>query len=279
MTKHKIKNSLKQLIPPFLLKLYGLSRSKERTGYPWEGIYNHYRDVPKSGSGYNSEVLVNQTFRYTRNALKTFKETGYIPGGGKEGHPFLALLVSLVYKDAGKVRVLDFGGGLGVAYIHLISNAVGYQFLDYHIVETEKTCQKASQLWEGDNRIHFHSSVPVDLNEVDVVYLSSVLQYVEDYRGLLKNLCGFNPKFFMFGNLSAGNIPTFATKQRNLAGTIMPYWMLNVDEIIETMARTGYKLIYKQVLERSYNQNNFPKKYRMDNTRNLLFVRNKTVST
>jgi putative methyltransferase (TIGR04325 family) len=198
----------------------------------------------------------------------------YLRGGVSEGHHLLVSLVASECLGSGKLTILDYGGAMGVAYLHLLSNLIDHDLINYHIVETESICKKSIQLWKGYDRVHFHSELPnLNDNDIDIVYLGGVLQYIEDYADLIKTLFAYQPKYFLFTKLTAGNIPTYATAQKNLPGATIPSWMFNVDEIIKIMNGYNYKLIYKGILEQRYNQNNFPAKYRLTNPCNLLFSR------
>jgi putative methyltransferase (TIGR04325 family) len=268
MTKDGMRQWIKRFVPPILLDLYRSYR-----GYIWEGVYQHYRDVPSSGAGYESERLVKDTLVHTHNLLAISKRYRSAPTETIGEHALLPLLVSAICEEKSTLRVLDFGGGMGIAYVHLVSSVVNWRRIDYHIVENNAMCDAGKQLFANDAHMHFHSTLPANLSDVDIVYVSSALQYIEDYRGLLKVLCSYQPRYFLFVKLSSGNIPTYATAQKNLPGTVIPYWFLNVDEITNAMAENGYCLIFKSALEREYDQSNFPKAYRLGRACNLLFSR------
>jgi putative methyltransferase (TIGR04325 family) len=267
-----IKKLIMWLTPPLLLEIYKSYKQGFRGGYIWEGVYQHYRDVPISGDGYNSERIVKDTFARTQRLLTSFKQYGTVPLDMTDEHNLLPLLASVVCSKSGHVIILDLGGGMGADYIRLTSSLECCS-IDYHIVETSKMCEGGELLFRGDDRVHFHSSLPSALPVIDIVYLSSVLQYIEDYAGLLKSLCAYRPRYFLFVKLSAGDIPTYATVQKNLPDAKLPYWFLNLREVIRIMLAGGYSLIFKGALEREYDQDNFPTVYRLGRACNLLFVR------
>ena len=82
-------------------------------------------------------------------------------------------------------------------------------------------CAAGRQLFPDDKRIQFHTSFPCLDDAFDVCYVSSVLPYVDDYRGLLLQLASAAPQFILLRELAAGDIPTFATKQMNLPDKIL----------------------------------------------------------
>jgi len=268
-------NCLKRFVPPVVADFYRYIRdARSSRRHIWKGIYQHYRDVPTTGLGYNSERLAEDTFTYTKHVLALAERYRTIPIEAVGEHALLPLVVALIRKNSVPVRILDFGGGMGIAYIHLRSSVVGDgDAVDYHIVENAVVCKLGARLFGGERCIHFHSALTPELSGLDIVYMSSAIQYIEDYAGLLKRLCAYQPQYFLFVKLSAGDIPTYATAQMNLPGTTVPYWFVSVNEIIQILSAEGYILAFKSALEREYNQDNFPPSHRLGRACNLLFVR------
>lgn len=270
----RLKQWVLRLAPPVLVDLYRRLRRRPAAAAPiWQGIHRAHRDVPRSGAGYGDPGLVQETLAHTEGVIAGTRRYGTIPTAVTGEHTLLPLLASVLCKGSGRVRVLDFGGGMGVAYVHLVSSVPSCGVIDYHIVEHEAVCEAGARLFESDPRVHFHASLPDDLPALDVVHVSSALQYVENYVGLLARLCAYGSTYVLFVKLSAGDIPTYATAQTNLPGMTVPYWFIDVKEIVRLMSLGGYSLIFKGALEREYRQDNFPAEYRLGRACNLLFAR------
>lgn len=267
-----LKQTARRFLPPILIDWYRtIKYGRQYQGYVWEGVYQKYRDVPVRGAGYEGDRLVQETFAYTKSVLAASRRASFIPTDVTGQHVFLPMLVSTFQRD--EVRILDFGGGMGVDYIHLTSSVPDLKHIDYHIVENSSMCKLGSHLFEDDPQVHFHSSLPTDLATVDIIYICTALQYIEDYPALLKDLCNYHPEYFLFVKLAAGEIPTYVSSQRNLRNAVVGHWFINIKEIESLMSSNGYILIYKSALEREYNQENFPAKYRLKRHCNLLFRR------
>jgi putative methyltransferase (TIGR04325 family) len=270
----RIGQFLGRITPPILVDIFRRQPDAQAKKL-WEGIYPSHREVPLSGSQFDGDVWIQKTRNYTQGILAATKEQGTIPIQVTGEHMLLPLLAALVCKESnGEISVLDFGGGMGIAYVHIVSSLVNCPSVTYHVIEREGVCEAAARLFENDKNIHFLSKIPSELPNLDIVYMSSALQYVEDYQGLLKKLTSLGAKYFLFVKLSAGDFPTYATAQQNVPGTTLPYWFINAGEIIEIMAGCGYSLIHKSALEQEYDQNNFPAEYRLGRACNLLFSRN-----
>lgn len=269
----KIRSLIKRLIPPIIIDLYYiLKRRKFHKKYIWNGIYKKFSDVPITGEGYQENSLAKETLEYTSSILNSSYSQPFIPTIVTEEHAFLPFLVSILCSYQKGIKVLDFGGGMGVSYIYLLLCATNAKEISYYVVENENLVKNCSQLFPNSN-IQFYSSLPTEPENVDLVYISSALQYIENYASLLDRLCQYKPKYLLFNKLSTGEMPTYATCQQNLPETKIAYWFINVFEIIKIMSDKGYSLIFKNTLDREYNQDNFPKEYRMHRTSNLLFKR------
>ncbi len=270
----KLRKIITQITPPILLDMY---RSYKPISYPkhyvWEGVYKHFRDVPIAGEGLEGDTWINITRAETEVVLTGIRNCGSIPMRVEGYRSLLPLLASVVCKHSRGIRILDFGGGLGIDYVYLTGCQRACQTIDYYVIESKKMCKEGNRLFQHDHRIHFRSSLPTDLSDIDIIHMDSVLQYIEDYAALLHALCAYRPKYFLFVRLWAGHVPTYATAQKNMPGMTIAHWFINVNEVIEIMSANGYSLMYKGASDEEYGQDNFPPQYRMERPCNLLFSR------
>jgi len=235
----------------------------------WEGIYGHYCDVPVRPDNYDDEIQVKRHYEWTRAAMDKVR-AGKVP---YLWHRVLAVVAAMASSRTGSVRVLDFGGAVGSGYVHLLGTLPKHVAIDYRVVDLEKMCVAGRQLFGADARITFHTALPDDDRSPDIIYLNSVLQYVEDYRGLLTKLASIQADFILCTRLAAGDILTYATKQINLANKTLAYWFLNRSEVIGVLTGAGYSLVYEDLDDQEFNQNNFPEMYRIGRMRVMLFRR------
>jgi putative methyltransferase (TIGR04325 family) len=269
------KRIVKSCVPPIAIDLLRSYKRSISPGYTWEGIYDHYKDVPENGLAFEGDVWVDSMRQLIEGELADRKKG--INSADTVENILLPFLVSVVCAESRSVRILDFGGGLGETYLHVKTLSDKGCQIDYHIVETPRMCEQGIALFQNQ-QIHFHSRLPVGLSDVDVVYVSSALQYVEDYVDLLEKLSAYHPRFVLFVKLSSGDIPTYATAQKNVRGSTIPYWFINIETLTQIMRDGGYSLIFRSVLEREYNQDNFPEEYRLKRACNLLFTKGNRVT-
>lgn len=240
---------------------------------PWEGIYKHFRDVPSKGKGFESDIWLNEILKPTKYILSLYEKNGFIPVKEGDEATLLSVLASIIQREKRSIKILDFGGALGIAYLKLISRLPDPKAVEYIIIETQRVCQLGIELFKEHGMIKFSSLLPEKINSLDIIYMSSVLQYIEDYPWLLGRFCSYQPSYFLFVKTASDNIPTYATAQKNMKGSSLPYWFINIQELIKIMQDNGYSLILKEALKWRYNQNNFPQKYRLKHAHNLLFAR------
>lgn len=247
----------------------------------WEGIYKSFDECPKCGPGFESDRWCRQETEKINKLLELAKDKKSISSLGSYRMsllPFLAVMAAANSKE-NKVTILDFGGGLGSAYISATAACANQQVIDYYIVESKNVCQAGKNCFKGDSQIHFYDHLPDEIQDVDIVCLSSSIQYIEDWKALLKEITKYDPQYILLADLSAGDIPTYATVQKYYESKI-PYWFFNVNDIISMMSSVNFKLLFNSSCAGTYlgkeqpmPQGNFPKEYRVGDSCNLLFNR------
>lgn len=245
----------------------------------WEGIYDSFEKVPLSGDGHDGSTWTAKSVEKMHNLQSLAQLKGSIPKVPEYNSTLLPLLAALVLKERGKATILDFGGGLGFTYLAVAAAIPASGKLDYHIVETQNICTAGEKAFARDPCIHFHSSLPTSIEAADIVHLGSSLQYIDDWRGLLKNLAGYSSLYFIFTDLTAGDIPSYVTAQ-NYYGAKIPARFFNIDEIYDAMGKNGYQQIFRSTFKGTYfgvvqklPQDNLPERFRLGDTCSLVFGR------
>lgn len=145
--------------------------------------------------------------------------------------------------------------------------------LEYLVVDNRESCERGRELLRDFPSVRFMSELPRDIESVDVMVLSGVLQFVEEYEKLLSDLSAYKPLHWLFSFLPAGEIPTFASAQLNVPGSVLPVWFFNVNELVQKIEALGYQLIFKSALDRVFDMSNFPLTHQLPRQCNLLFRR------
>jgi putative methyltransferase (TIGR04325 family) len=272
-----LKGFIKQLIPPVIINAYhGIRYGKNVPDGPiWEGVYKSMEEVPvkkdlfQDHDGGNWARMITENTARVLEQGKAFKT---IPYDVRGDHMLLPLLASVALKGRDSLEILDWGGGAGVEYIHLMNGLPDNKQIKYTVLELETVCREASALFSADKQISFVSALPPG-KKFDIVLIKTALQYATDYRSVIASLCACAPEYFFFIKLASADIPTYATLQKNIPGMNMAHWFINTGELIRLMKGHGFSLIYKSALDQEYDQSNFPEEYRMGKTCNLLFAK------
>lgn len=240
----------------------------------WDGVYDSFDQAPVSSDGFTSDAWLDDMERYTRAAVMDLRNDGaQVPQNVPQYHALFSILVASLPSLNGPVRVLDFGGGMGIGFANLMRCVNEETRVEYLVVDNEQSCERGRQLLRGFPSVKFMSSLPDDIGPLDVVVLSGVLQFVEDYEELLTRLARFQPSLWLFTFVPAGEIPTFASAQLNVPGSVLPVWFFNLGELVKKLEALGYRLIFKSALDRVFDMSNFPLTHRLPRQCNLLFGR------
>lgn len=240
----------------------------------WRGIYSKLSDVPAVNPEFGA-ALIDEMAAGTEAVLDRIRSNRkpYI------WHEALALVAGCMCAEQDHLRVLDFGGGLGTGYLQLRTCLPSDVRLDYQIIDNESMCARGRLLFEKDENLWFLSKLPhASEANPDIVYVNSVLQYIEDYAAQIRMLAAFQAPRILFARLAGGDAPTFASEQINVPGQVIPHWFLNVQEVTDIMNDAGYRLVCDELVERSYDQSVFPETHRVEKFRNMLFARRSTAS-
>ncbi len=246
----------------------------------WEGVYKSFREVPARGPGVTGERWIQQSLRTITSYRELAQRGKSLPAVTQYRESLLPLVAALVHYQRGSVRILDVGGAIGFTYYQALHGLPRPEHFEFHVVEVEAVCQAGKECFKNERNIFFHSSLPKERElSFDVVHLGSSLQYIEKWETMLSDLCRLEAKYFLFTDLPAGDIPTFATAQ-NYYESAIAAWFFNIDEVIAVMAGLGYQLIFRsayiaKILGEEVEElpmGNFEKEYRLPHNCNLLFV-------
>jgi putative methyltransferase (TIGR04325 family) len=236
----------------------------------WTGVYTHYEDVPVSGPGFDGGVWEAMTRAHTERALAALRSGA--PQRATGDRALLPELAARLLADRREVRIVDFGGGMGIGYLD-VRATVGPAVVDYVVVETPAVCASGRSLFTDDPAVRFVTSLGDAGAGADIVYVSSALQYVAEPMDALRELAGLEARYLLLVNLSAGDIPTYATAQRNVPGSVIAYWFLALSEVIDLLRSLGYVTRRASASERRLTGFAVPRRYRIGSGRNLLFER------
>jgi len=245
------------------------ARLPERLGGrgPFVGVYDSYRDVPSTSTDHAGDNWVR---------LCVAEATRLRDGDGLDrwqtkSRELEPVVVAMLAGDH-PVQVVDFGGAVGVSYL-LLKRRLHDVRVAYHVIDTPQICGAGRELFADDPAISFHESTAflASLPAGGLLTIANALQYVEDWRGQLRELLRFRPSHVLLTQLTAGEHAQYATLQRNIPGAAIAHWMFSERDVIELVESEGYRLLYRGRCQNDLNQIHHAEALRIGQFRNLLF--------
>ena len=162
---------------------------------------------------------------------------------------------------------------MGADYARLKASLRDSRSIEYVVVDTPESCAQGRELFGPAGGIDFLVELPAGETKFDVVYCSTSLQYVREYREVLARLARYGASYVLLPWVPAGSIRTFASAQLNVPGSVIPYWFFNLEEVCAIMLVEGYDLVFRAAPDREFNMDNFPPSLRLRRQVSLLFAR------
>jgi putative methyltransferase (TIGR04325 family) len=244
----------------------------------WTGVYKNWSQA----EGQDGKDVFDQGPWVEKLKLKFSEEksTKKIAFSGPEEDTdsyIFDIVLALIASIKNPLSVIDYGGDIGIMYLQL-KKIVSCKFkLNYHVVELPEIVKLGKELHSKDDSIHFHEEVP-NLAACDILHFGSSLQYLPDYLDVIKFCVKSNsPRYILFSDLMAGDIPTFVTTQ-NYYGKKVKTWFWSIDDFISSMKELSYCLILRKKYRGIFlgkrgplPMTNLPKENQLNQASHLLF--------
>lgn len=250
----------------------------------WEGVYETWEAAPGDNDVFDDDVWLEKVTQRAKDALAEYRAPSALSPVTRIRDYILPVAASMIWSSCkGKLRVLDFGGGMASSYFPLISSLPDPESVEFHVIEGREICLRSKEILGGFKKLHFYEQQPETSRSFDIVHAGSSIQYVEDWKGLLASLLEYNPKLLVLEDLMAGDIQSFITLQ-NYYGKKIRSWFLNIHEIIKVVEeQLGYRMIYKtqfthEILGKvgPLPMENFSPSHRLDFGSHLMFDQMRT---
>jgi len=161
----------------------------------------------------------------------------------------VAAVIADRLRSAGRVRVVDFGGGVGNLFVPIVGGLPRPDAVNYMIVELPSNVRRGEELFAGHPVKPRFVETLDEAPTTDVLIASSVIQYIEDYGAILDRLFAFGADVVYLTRLLCTEGASFAMRQ-NLtlsygphAGTYIgwtPSWFIDRNEVHRRAEAAGY---------------------------------------
>ena len=241
----------------------------------WDGVYTSFDEAGGDLDFFDSKYWVEKQVEAVEKALWDYGKHIFIA----RDYP-LPLIISMMLDNKSKLKILDFGGGMGLQYLEVLSKIPNVENkLEYHIVDGQTSISARPEQMNHFLNLKFHSSLEDLEIKTDIVHIGSTLQYLEDWVGVLKYINErFNPEYFVLSDLLAGDIPTFVSHQCHFDKKI-PVKMSSINDLGDFFDKNNYSKIYHSKFcasllgEKKLPNDALPEAYRLDHSLNIAYKR------
>jgi len=252
-----LKDKIKKILPD--------SIKRQITGlfYGWHGNFSTWAEAAGKCTGYESESIIEKVKDAAievKNGNASFERDSVLFYKPEYSYPLIASLFMIASAKKGKLNVLDFGGSLGSTYFqhHKLLEHIE---INWSIVEQEAFVKEGKAHFEDDN-LHFYDSVEkcyMDF-DIDLVLLSSVLQYIEDPYTLLTNLISYKPSGIIIDRtpfITGNDRITIQKVHPKIYNASYPCWFLNKEKFLERILENYDLLIEFDALDEANIKSEF----------------------
>jgi putative methyltransferase (TIGR04325 family) len=230
------------------LKRQQARTESKATGYA--GRFDNWLQAKGTMSGYQdpkiaatvaaaAQKVLSGSAVYERDSV-TFNQREF-------SFPLATALLWIASQTPGRLRVLDFGGGLGTSYFQNLPFLNRVPDLEWYIVEQPSFVEQARVGFEGQ-RLKFFSNLNACLqaSKPQFALLSSSLQYVEKPYEVLREIVEANIEVVMVDRtLFSSEASDYATLQHvseNIFPAVIPTWVFSQQRFVEYMQKS-YHLV------------------------------------
>jgi putative methyltransferase (TIGR04325 family) len=235
---------LKPILPPFLWSIgKDLKRRLLRS-------VDHYAHAPQGWhtplpSGAGNEVYWSAFVERERvlcHALIARVRAGHsilTPEDEVVKYLTFGYVLALAARHKDRLTVIDYGGHLGECYWIATALLPGIE-LEYHCKELPAIAAAGRELTPG---VIWHTDDACLNASYDVVMFSASLPYLRDWKRILSQAAQSTRGYLLLSdNPSVRNVPSYVITQRS-GGVVNLQILLNRSEIIDTVERTGLRLV------------------------------------
>ncbi len=150
--------------------------------------------------------------------------------------------------------------------------------MTYYVVEIEEIV-KEGELFSQENKLPllYFDALPDD-KCFDLVFCSSTLQYIKEWRSLIKQFSHTGASHILLSDVFCGNFASSFVTLQNYYESKIPHWFFSTSDLIDEFNKNGYKLALhtdatgkRAGINDFLPMSNFPKSHQIELTSHLLF--------
>lgn len=176
-------------------------KKEKKTEYGWFGRYSSWNEACADSDGYDKDNILEKTkesLLKIKSGEAVYERDSVLFEKKEYPFPLITFLQHSAFQNKGPLNVLDFGGSLGSSYFQVKEFLNEQVCKSWNVVEQSHYVSCGKEFFE-DEQLRFFSSIEecIATVDIDLVILSSVLQYLEEPQYFLKKLMSFNFKYII----------------------------------------------------------------------------------
>ena len=232
---------LKKMAKHFLLK---------ENAYGWFGDFSSWDDAKKQTTGYDQDLILNKvklSLLKVKNGEEVYERDSVLFEEIQYSWGALSGLLFAAANNHDSLNVLDFGGSLGSCYFQNKNALKSVKKLSWNIVEQAHFVRTGKENFSNDQLNFFENIEEYKRSnpKTDVLFLSSVIQYIDKPYNLLNLLLDVDPSIIIV------DITTFTNQGRDII-TIQkvppviydasyPCWFFDQKNFIQFFIEKGFQ--------------------------------------
>lgn len=184
---------LKKWLPAEIIRII-----RHVTGYGscFRGEFETWEEAEKLTQGYDANHILEKVLANTlevRDGNAEYERDSVLFHERDDRYPLLAAIMRCAAENGGNLRVLDFGGGLGSAYLqhrHWLNDLASVKWC---VVE-QKNFVDAGNKHLADGNLSFANTIE-EAGECNIVIFSSVLQYLKNFLSTVNEATILKPQY------------------------------------------------------------------------------------
>jgi putative methyltransferase (TIGR04325 family) len=199
---------------PLLKKVYRIIRPPPVT---WVGDYPLWETAVADCLGYDAQEIVDRAFKATLEVIEgraKFARDGVTFDTAEYNWQLIAIVQRISRRLERPIHIIDFGGAFGDTFLqnkYLIEDCVA----SWRVIEQKSMVNRAKQMPLVEKLSFSEPDFTYDMN-VDLIILSSVLQYLPNFESIINKLKNLNAHAIMVdrtGFVNQGRLTPRITKQ------------------------------------------------------------------
>lgn len=228
----RLKQFAKTFLPPAFLRAYRAIAGKNI----YHGRFQTWARALNQSTGYNADVILEKVRASTlkvRTGKAAFERDSVLFEKPIYPHAVLAWMLRIAMANDFRLNVLDFGGALGSSYYQCRGFLSELKDLRWSVVEQKTFVDSGKRQFENTH-LKFYYSIDdcLEHEDVNVIFLSGVVQYLEDPHVFLEDLVRRGIKYLIFDRTplasgSARDVLTVQRVPRQIYDASYPIWFFD----------------------------------------------------